>query len=362
LFNLVFDTLSAFNQAGLIFGGLLFTLVGFCFLIEYFTWRIKGTKVSGEIAGISVKNEKKEQSDQEKTLSYNGEYYYPIYEYKDRQGQKVRAYGDIGTGMLSRLPGEKIKFYISHKDPSHVRRAGFFGLILGLIFMTPGLVLFYIAFKNFEFTLISAFVFIGFMGLIAAKLLPKSEHGLRAAMAAQKEKFLSERRNKVQKKQMEGRELTADELKARIRYWDKIMRLWMPVYIAIAAGMIYGGYYWSQNYDEFAARALAAQGQISGFETKTGTEGGITYSAKVRFKDQNQKSYSFTDKVSSSHPSLKTGDRVKVLYDPAAPSDAIIDRGFLNKLPMAALMGAGVLFLYYALRAYLRMRGRKLRV
>ena len=80
----------------------------------------------------------------------------------------------------------------------------------------------------------------------------------------------------------------------------------------------------------------------------------------VSFKDDSGKAVKFEDNVGSSHPLKKRGDIVDVLYNPARPKDAMIDRGIFNSLPALGLMGLG--FLFFVNGFYLWRKQRTARV
>ena len=73
-----------------------------------------------------------------------------------------------------------------------------------------------------------------------------------------------------------------------------------------------------------------------------------TYAPVVEF-DHAGKKYRFKDSVSSNPPSYRTGQRVGVLYDPADPRDARIDRGRWNKVVPILSGGCGALFVLLGL-------------
>jgi hypothetical protein len=67
-----------------------------------------------------------------------------------------------------------------------------------------------------------------------------------------------------------------------------------------------------------------------------------TYSPVVEFEAFGRK-YRFKDSIGSNPPSHRTGESVAVLYDPANPKDARIDRGRWNKAIPLLVGGFGAL-------------------
>ncbi|TNE28599.1 MAG: DUF3592 domain-containing protein [Alphaproteobacteria bacterium] len=71
MFDILFDGISAWNQTGLMIGGLICFLIGGLFLADFLYWRIKGIRVKGEIKAVKAKisrmahsrNEQKEEEE-----------------------------------------------------------------------------------------------------------------------------------------------------------------------------------------------------------------------------------------------------------------------------------------------------------
>lgn len=55
MFDILFDSISAWNQTGLMIGGLLCFLIGGLFLADFLYWRIKGIRVKGEVKAVKAK-------------------------------------------------------------------------------------------------------------------------------------------------------------------------------------------------------------------------------------------------------------------------------------------------------------------
>ena len=88
-----------------------------------------------------------------------------------------------------------------------------------------------------------------------------------------------------------------------------------PLVLAIisAGGMIYGIYQGlSQN--AWLRSARMADGKVIELIEKSGGEGGRTYAPKVRFTTLSGQSVEFVASMSSSPPSFRVGERVRVAY------------------------------------------------
>ena len=55
MFDILFDSMSAWNQTGLMIGGLICFLIGGLFLADFLYWRIKGLRVQGEVKAVKAK-------------------------------------------------------------------------------------------------------------------------------------------------------------------------------------------------------------------------------------------------------------------------------------------------------------------
>ncbi len=106
--------------------------------------------------------------------------------------------------------------------------------------------------------------------------------------------------------------------------------------------------------DAFLQRAVRGSGVV--VEMVTSRSGRSTTWAPVVEFTHDGRRYRFRDPVGSNPPSWGRGDRAAVLYDPANPADARIDRGFWNRGVPLSIGAAGALFCSAALWIGLRKR------
>lgn len=295
--------------------------------------------------------------DAHKRKHYANQMYTAIYEFVTPQGETVQAPGSISSSSIAdKLPGSKAKIMVRPDKPEKVQRKNLLFLIIGLVFVTPGAVMLYFGFANMAFTL-GGFAMIGvaiaYFGFKVFKALRKFER------VVPREDWVKQIKERTAKEIESGYVLTSEEIRDRYRAHQSAMRFSVPIIFVIAMGMMYGGHYWNNNINEFMATALPSQGEIVEMRGRS-SDDGYVYHAVVSFKDDSGKAVKFEDNVGSSHPLKKRGDIVDVLYNPARPKDAMIDRGIFNSLPALGLMGLG--FLFFVNGFYLWRKQRTARV
>ncbi|MBU0485074.1 MAG: DUF3592 domain-containing protein [Proteobacteria bacterium] len=295
--------------------------------------------------------------------NYASEMYRPVFEFKNLQGELVQADGDSTSNWISnKIPGRLVKILVDDENLDTVRRPGQISLIIGLIFVAPGLLLISGAIANFEFNVYSMLIGLAVLGYLAYKLSriikPRSEWETRS-------EFKTRMSREREKKHPAGRTLTDGEIRERVLHHDRSALLWSPLMAMIALGLFAGGWYLYLDLQGFSGKALSVQGEVVRLESRSNSgsnAGGPTYYPVIRFLANGEKKVSFTDKIGSNPPLYQIGDQVKVLYDPESPGKAIIDHGLLNCLPAVALIGAGGLmswWLVVILTGILR-RGKRL--
>jgi len=118
-----------------------------------------------------------------------------------------------------------------------------------------------------------------------------------------------------------------------------------------------GGAAWIYDHESaFLSGASGAQGKVISLESHRNSDGDLLYAPRVRFSSGGRETYAFTSRVSSSHPGYRIGDTVTVLYDPADPQHAQIDRGLWNHLIPMAVAALGALLLIVSAAALLRQK------
>lgn len=113
-------------------------------------------------------------------------------------------------------------------------------------------------------------------------------------------------------------------------------------FAAIGIAMLGGALFWIQQTRSFLSEAAVAQGTVVDLVRSGGDS---TYRPVVRFQAADGKAIEFTSGAGSSPPAYSKGEKVEVLYRPAAPQDAAI-KGFISLwLGPTILGGLGAAFL-----------------
>lgn len=108
-------------------------------------------------------------------------------------------------------------------------------------------------------------------------------------------------------------------------------RLFLAAGLIMLIMLIFAGY---RAYDQFIFGRTAAhtEGVVTDVvrDRRPGLLYRVVFATVVRFQDEKGKWHQFAEPISSNPPPYQRGQRVPVLYDPAAPGAAVID-GFLGR-------------------------------
>ena len=115
-----------------------------------------------------------------------------------------------------------------------------------------------------------------------------------------------------------------------------------PVMMIIALLLAGGGVYMAGNLSSLQKTGSIAEGTVVEQEREFLTsENRSYYYPVVEFSLPDGNPVRFREQTGSSQPVMKAGEKVTVIYDPAQPGQAMIDRGAWNLLPPAGLIFAG---------------------
>lgn len=293
---------------------------------------------------------------------FGQEYFYPIYEYKSPQGERLEHVDDLGgTTFLHCMPGKEVTLLMFPGNPPKVKKAGVLGLILGAIFLLPGLFIGYVAVSQFETSFLSVLFLLGVIGYGVFRvyqkylLIPEAERSKGWAMIRSGEVFKVENISVTSSDKSigssKGRRMTPEDIRARIGSQKRTTVIGAFVMILIAGGLGVGAYYAQKSMVEYSTRGIRAEGEVTGFKSKDSDDTTV-YHAIVEFTDQSGNGVRFEDSVGSSHPGFVRGDKVSVLYLPEKPSAAMIDRGIFNWALSGGLILGALLFLWGALASF----------
>lgn len=129
--------------------------------------------------------------------------------------------------------------------------------------------------------------------------------------------------------------------------------LFAPGVVMLGIALILAGFSWS-----FELSSAQATGTVTGNDVQSDSDGS-SYHPMVDFQAADGKTYSFTSNNGSSPPAFKRGEKVPVLYNPAKPTDAIINTFFSRWLAPLVLsvigggMTIGIWFLWRVLGSHI---------
>jgi len=285
-----------------------------------------------------------------KKVSYAGEMYAPIYEYRAKNGQRIEAEGGSRTNwILSMLPGKAVRLRLESSDPQKVERFGVLLMIFGLVFFVPGLLMTKAA-LSFETNGLGLLVFAGVMVFAGFKLYRKFRKIIKPReLWETRGQFKMRMKEKAEEKKALTHVLSRPEIRVRAQSQIGAGRGWAIFFALISLGLMAGGVYLSRDMTDFLAKGVSAPGKVVRVEGVSGTDS-TTYYPVVRFAPESGKVAEFRDRVGSNPAIYQAGDTVRILYDPARPQKAMIDRGLWNWSASFGCLLGGVLLLLMAVQ------------
>jgi uncharacterized protein DUF3592 len=331
MFDFFVSAAQAYNQIGMFFGAVICLAIGGALLGNSLYWQVHAVRASGTIIGV---------------LSENG-VYVPVYRYLSPGGQAHEARSDTGSSSVrGKETGRVIPLLISAHNPSEAREAGDHLLdIIGLAFLIPGVWLGYTALTAYPITRMSWIMGLAFLVYIGERLhgimRPKGQH---VSIEEWKKQHNFGEASAVDLARVKPIESLATAPAAAQTQWRNtksagpLLGLFAVVLIALAT-------YQSIRVLRFERSGVRASGQVVRMveQSSSGSSGGYVYYPVVRFRTADNATIEFKDNFGSNPPARRPGDKATVLYLPADPAQAMIDRGFLNwAIPALLLLAAGI--------------------
>jgi len=323
-------------------GGVMFFLLG---------WPHVRDKLNKRREGL-VQEEKKFSM-----MEAVGRHYYPVYEYTTPNGETIRAHSGSGSNALgNKRIGTPVTLLVNPDEPwaanpPSILLTGF----LALLFMVPAVAFLYAAFATFKFNIFTVIFTTGFLlygGVkLAGSIKPRDQW--------EKPSEFRQRRREERRKKMEnpgGHILTPEEFQMRLDAIDRYTLIMTPFIALAGIALLAGGFYLAQDMERFSVSAKKAQGEVVSLSRTGGNS--HAYYPVVEFNAATGQKERFHDSFGSDPSVYAPGDKVEVLYDPAAPTRAKIDRGLFNNLPAIVCYGLGGLLLLWALRCWRDIRRR----
>lgn len=292
--------------------------------------------------------------------------YYPVYEYITPDGRLVRAQmKDASAWVPDSVPGTERTISLQHDNYDVPCSSQYMVVFFGIIFLTPGILILGQALPQLKLGLPLLVAIVGIGLFLTTKIaravdiqaLWRKKDSIREYVRAKSNKPAAV---KGQKSSFRGVLLSPEDVHRCVQDHDRTMIKWTPFYLLIAGGMLLTGAHFYNKQTLFEKQAVSAQGQVVRMLSSSDSDG-TTYYAMVGFTAADGAHIEFKDSVGSNPPSFSEGDQVEVLYDPALPRDAIIDRGWFNLLPSAALALVGGLWFLYSVKWFLQSMSRRSR-
>ena len=265
--------------------------------------------------------------------------YAPVIRY-EYQGEAQQFTARISSNMCKHEIGDPIDIYVLDSNPPEARLKSKGMLLFSGLFLAMGiacLVGFFIAFEISLFSIATAAVIL--LGIAINIIFMMRKHhiysisDLKRTIAHAKAQHASDTHHKSADRNSSPKKYIRSnhELKKHTKPTPAIL---IFIVALISLGLCGTSVYWGLEHWEFQQRATTTHGTVIDFERSTSTSDGrttTTYAPIIQFTpQQGSSSIKFTDNFGSSSPSEKRGDQVTVLYLPDDPSEAIMDKGWLN--------------------------------
>lgn len=375
--DFISDGFSAFNSLVYIAGGLICLLIGLLIALAVIQTRLRCVRMKARIAAVrcggAVSGTKAPPLSPDEDggvgrrrigmLEAAGRYYYPVYETVMPDGRTVRLHTSSGSNALAgKTVGRHVTILVDPDEPWEAHGPGdMLWLLLSLVFLVPAFLFIRAGIAHFTFTPAAGAIIAAFLAWLGYKIAkgikPRSEWETKEGFKARRRE-----RRRLKMESPGGYIMDAAELKQRMDALDRYTMISAPLVALIAAGLLCAGYYLERDMKTLSVHALKTEGTVTGLSGRRSGGGSTVYHPVVVFTDDAGKEREFEDRAGSSPPLYAAGDKVKILYDPASPRRAAIDRGLLNNAPAAGLYGAGSLLILLAARSWIGARRRLSRV
>jgi hypothetical protein len=330
MLQLIFSTLSAFNQVAAFAGALVFFGLGTLLVGDALHWRLHAERVQGEVIGVRR----------------NGNSLNSVYRYTSAAGATVEATSLEGSSSVhGRETGRLVPLWVMPEKPNEVQEAGnHVFTVVGVALLAVGIALFWFAATAWRTSPMTWVV----AGLFVLHLLRR----VRSIMAP-RDKRLPAWRWRALATLRSNAVITdsappqrVEELTALPEFRDRqaqqraqLARL-APFLVLAGLAVLGLGVYQSRMLLKLEASGIRTAGRVTALSSSTGSDGAVTYHPLVCYVDADGRTVVFRDSTGSNPPLYHVGEAVTVLYPADHSPGAIIDRGVWNWLP------AGMLYLF----------------
>ena len=338
MFDLIFGSVQAYQQIGLLVGALVCFGLGALLLGNSIYWHLRALRVTGTITGVV---------DQ-------GGTYAPVYRYTSADGSVHEARSTIGTSTAAgKETGRVVPLLVSPHDPTSAQQAGIGSL--EMVFVVAGLLL-ALAGIWMGTTAITAYPVTAKTWIMAALMTIYGIWHLRRSIAPKGQSPFSPQAwrrapgaSVAGVRPIEQIVSPADAQQAAantLQQWNKAA----PFVLIFGLLLISFAVYQGVTLARLESVGLRAEGQVVGLKAEYSSSshgGSYNYFPIVRYRSNSNLTLEFKDSIGSNPPSYRVGDKVTVLYLPDTPrSQPMIDRGpFWNwMIPIALGAGSALLF------------------
>ena len=330
MFNVLVSGIQAYNQVAMFIGAVFCLGIGGLLLGTSLYSRVHAIRAPGTIIGVLKE----------------GAANYPVYRYQLQDGQFHEAKSDTGSSSLRGMEtGRVVQLLVSAHQPNEACEAGNYLIdIIGIAFVVPGAWLGYTAVTAYPITPMTWVMAIAFLVYAGERLrsviVPK---GPRVSIDEWKRLHNMGGAGAIDLSKVKPMESFAAQATPGQKFQNS--KAAGPILAFFAVVLVAAGAYQSVRLFRFETSGLRANGEVVRLvqESSSGSNGGYVYYPVVRFRTAENATIEFRDDVGSNPPTRRPGERTEVLYLPANPGQAMIDRGIFNVLlPGLLFAGAGV--------------------
>lgn len=331
--------------------GLGFIAVGIAIAVSEIRARMGTQCVNGRVIGFSTGRRNKPTSPS----------FHSVVQFIGPDGGTYYVEGAIGSSAPLHAVGDSMDVLVSPSDPHRAVVKSALSYVLAGVIGFMGLV----SVMVFKFTFRPNLYSLVMAAVVLAGFSVKIKNAWRKqplSMAAWQEYKRQIFGPKVFTEQTRDQISWADPISitVAVKHYEKSNRFAVPILFALGLLALFFGHHVYVRTHAFIEKADQAAGRVVSLEQKepTASDDGTTYAAVVEFQDARGQAHRFADSFSASSPLYDFGETVEVLYDPANPSEAQIDRGRWNYWGSILLYGVGALFVLLGAHTFSKRRTR----
>jgi hypothetical protein len=342
--DFLFGSIEVFQLAGLITTALLMLIITAAIIVDYIWWSLKAKVYKAEVSGVKAKPGTRQFV------------YYPIFQFKSEKGQYISAETNFGTSLLLRvLPGSEADILVMDHDKNTARVKSILRPFLSGLSLVFSLMLFYISFTQYSFSLSAFFIIFLFIS-VASFFLYKIlfYNGLKGAFELIN-KRQAQRKIKREEYPVLGKKQVIDKIKKQ----DQLKIKCFPAGIVIGLFLLGVGINLGLDQKYLVETGIRTEGQVVKIysEVDINTKANVYYPI-IEFADQKNRSITFRDKIGSTPSEYNVGETVTVLFDPNNLGKAMIDRNVWNWLPAFILLILGTAVVFSCIQGLFAIRIR----